>query len=379
MNIEEVVVQRFIKYVQFETTSDPMSSSIPSTPTQIEFEKYLQNELNEMGIKSELTQTGHLFAYLSNSPTLAFFGHVDTSNNAPGKNVKPLIHVVGTEDIHLPLNNIILTAKELMKYQGKKIITSSGDTLLGADDKCAVAILMTICEMYKNKEVPVVIVFTPDEEIGRSITHLDINKIKTKKAYSLDGNELGTYSTENFNAINCFVQIEGTCCPNALLRYLELKPINHPSLTKDKEGFVLCTSSKANETKASSYFIIRSFEEKELQRFVQIMNENGKIVENEYPVKVSIEMKRMYSNIQRFYDCKVLEDNLINAMKRCGVVPIKKPFRGGFDSCWLCEKGIESINFFSGGINFHSRREFAVVESMVKAVEIVNQLIIELN
>ncbi|KAL7722646.1 Peptidase T [Entamoeba marina] len=375
--IEELVLERFLRYVQIETTSDPTSPTFPSTQTQMGFMKMLQTEIQQYDVPTHLSETAHLYAYLSENPTLSFFAHVDTSADAPGKGVKPIIHVVDGNDIHLPLDGTVIKANEIKKYINQKIVTSSGDTLLGADDKCAVAILMTVIELLHKQDIPVTMVFTPDEEIGRSITKLEVDKVRANNGYSLDGNEMGSYSTENFNAVNVTISFNGWYSSLAVMRFLELKPVEHPSTTSQKEGFVLCTKSSAKMYNGFVKLIVRAFDEQELNGYLASLKENAIKVEKEVGCEIKMVEQRMYYGIQTFLKDNELENKLIKAMVKADVKPKKIPFRGGFDSCWLCEKGINSINFFSGGINFHSKREFAVVKSMVKAVRIVLNLIQE--
>ncbi|ELP84480.1 peptidase t, putative [Entamoeba invadens IP1] len=371
--IENDVVTRFKEYVTWDTQSSSKSTQTPSTPGQILFLKHLQSELDCLKIRNFLDEkTGHLYAYLSSNPSqFSFYGHVDTSEEVSGHNVVPLEYVVTGHDIHLPFDNTVIPSSQLQKYKDQKIITSSGNTLLGADDKCAVAELMTFCTIVKDEDLPITVVFTPDEEIMKSISNISVERVEAKRGISLDGNELGSYSSENFNAISARITIECRNASCALFDFFGAMPHKHPSNTKDRSGFVLCTGFSGKGNEASAKFIIRSFEEDELNNFVVQMENLCDTIKTKYTGKIVFEKVRTYSNVRNFLKNDEIEKMLCGAMEEVGVKPIKIPFRGGFDACVLAEKGIDAINMFSGGINFHSKREFAVVESMVKAVEIV--------
>ncbi|BFU24549.1 peptidase T, putative [Entamoeba histolytica HM-1:IMSS-B] len=396
---DSYAVQKFLKYVTINSQSNESTHVTPSTQCQFDMQKQLQKDLKELNVhftfdekncilKAELPATN------GSKKSIGFFAHIDTSPEASGEGVKPIIHQLPTEvtsDLALPSGTVI-SKDDIKKYGGDEIITSSGDTLLGADDKSGVAILMGTLNKIMKDNIPhprIMVIFTPDEEIGESCDHVCIEDLHLDYAYSVDGDELGTYNDEGFNAFGAELTINGyevhpgeayNIMEDAgfiLSQFYTSLPISkRPETTKEDEGYILCTEMSGSVIKAHARFIVRSFKINEMEFFIQLMKDQISFLKRRY-TKSSFDLKftEQYRNMKRYLPDTLLVDKLIEAMKLSGVEAKKQYMRGGADCSHLSEKGLPCINMFAGGMNFHSRREFVPVKAINKGVEVLGHLV----
>jgi tripeptide aminopeptidase len=395
----EKVAERLIRYVKENTTSDPESTSYPSTAGQTVFMKKLAAELKKIGLSEvELDAHSYLTATIpangaENAPVIGFIAHVDTSPDFPGQNVKPqLIEKYDGTPVQLK-NSVTIDPKEfpeLLNYTGQQIITTDGTTLLGADDKSGVAEIVTAAEiLLKSKKIrhgKIRLAFTPDEEIGRGTDHFDVIKFGADFAYTLDGGEIGELEFENFNAAGAKITIQGRSVHpgsaknimiNALLVAHKivsmLPPTQRPEHTEKYEGFYHWLSMNGNVEKAEMQLLIRDhdpvkFEEKKrlLKEIVQLINlEMGKDL-------IVLEIKDQYYNMRQMIEPVMhVVEIAKTAMEMAGVTTKIRAIRGGTDGARLSYSGLPCPNIFTGGHNFHGPFEFIPVHSMVKAVEVI--------
>lgn len=403
----EKLLERFLKYVKVETTSDEESRTYPSTPSQMEFQQMLRDELIEIGLEEvDLDENGYLMATLpSNSektvPTIGFVAHVDTSPDFTAKNVNPQrVTYKGKPIVLNKKRNIVLNAREfpsLVKYLNQEIITTDGMTLLGADDKAGVAEIITAVEELKNnpeiKHGKIRICFTPDEEVGRGADKFDVKKFNADFAYTLDGGPLGELEFENFNAASAKIIVQGrnvhpgtakNRMKNSMQIAMELNgmlPINErPEYTDDYEGFYHLTEFSGTVDYSKMSYIIRDHDKEEFTRKKNLM------------IKIVDHLNMKYGSgtlrltlVDQYYNMKEKIEPVFHivelaqrAMNQVGVIPNIKPIRGGTDGSRLSYMGLPCPNIFVGGHNFHSRYEFIPIKSMEKAVEVIMK-ISELN
>jgi tripeptide aminopeptidase len=403
----EKLVERFFNYVKIETTSDENNKECPSTPTQMEFQKILAEELKEIGLEEvELDEKGYLMATLPSNidkevPTIGFIAHVDTSPDFLGKNVNPQIHKYKGRKILLnQKKNISLGAKEfasLTNYLNHDLITTDGLTLLGADDKAGIAEIVTAMEMLKNnkdiKHGRIRIAFTPDEEIGRGADHFDIGKFGVNFAYTLDGGEIGELEFENFNAASAKISIQGLNVhpgtakhrmKNSMQIGMELHsmlPSNErPEFTSGYEGFYHLTNFNGSVDSSKMSFIIRDHDKEEFNRKKELMIKIVDHLNIKYGTgTVKLVMFDQYYNMrEKIEPVMHIVELAQKAYMDCGVTPKIKPIRGGTDGSRLSYMGLPCPNIFTGGHNYHSRYEYIPINSMKKAVEVIIK-IAELN
>jgi tripeptide aminopeptidase len=388
-----------IRYVKENTTSDPESTSYPSTAGQTVFMKKLAAELKKIGLSEvELDAHSYLTATIpangmEDAPVVGFIAHVDTSPDFPGEDVNPqLIEKYDGTPVQLK-NSVTIDPKEfpeLLNYTGQQIITTDGTTLLGADDKSGVAEIVTAAEiLLKSKKIrhgKIRLAFTPDEEIGRVTDHFDVKKFGADFAYTLDGGEIGELEFENFNAAGAKITIQGRSVHpgsaknimiNALLVAHKivsmLPPTQRPEHTEKYEGVYHWLSMNGNVEKAEMQLLIRDhdpvkFEEKKrlLKEIVQLINlEMGKDL-------IEIEIKDQYYNMRQMIEPVMhVVEIAKTAMEMAGVTPKIKAIRGGTDGARLSYNGLPCPNIFTGGYNFHGPYEYIPIPSMVKAVEVI--------
>lgn len=395
----EKVVKRFIGYAKEYTTSDPLSSTFPSTARQTVFMKKLEAELKELGLDEvELDKNGYLTATIpantdSIKSVVGFIAHVDTSPDFSGKNVNPrIIEKYDGKPVVLKNNVVIDPAEfpEILKYIGQDIITADGTTLLGADDKAGVAEIITAAEILLNSENikhgKIRVGFTPDEEIGRGADRFDVQKFGADFAYTVDGGEVGELEYENFNAAVANITVRGrsvhpgfakdkmvnaAIVANKIISMLP--PEQRPEHTDGYDGFFHLTELSGNVEKAEMQFIIRDhdfqkFEDKKaiLKEIVQLINlQFGRNL-------VSLDLKDQYFNMkQKIEPVMHIVELAKEAMKLAGIEPKVKAIRGGTDGARLSYEGLPCPNIFAGGHNFHGPYEFIPVQSMQKAVEVI--------
>jgi tripeptide aminopeptidase len=400
------LVKRFIAYAKIDTQSDPTSKTAPSTDKQLNLSRLLKEQLIEMGLQAELDEYGVVTATLpsnsdkENLPVIAFFAHVDTAPDCSGENVKPIIHKnYQGQDIILPDDPTqilsVETSPYLKNHIGKDIITASGNTLLGSDDKSGVAIIMTAIDtLIQNptiKHGEIKVVFNPDEEIGHGTDNINIEKLGAHFAYTLDGGELGELENETFSADQNIVTITGVSTHPGYAKGKMLHSTKvaaavidatsiegwSPETTEGREGFVHITDIQGGLEETKLTYIVRDFTTKGLEvshaRLEEITRQT--IQDNFSKATVSFERKKQYRNmfdvIQNYPQCVTFAEE---AIQRTGIAPVRSLIRGGTDGSRLSEKGLPCPNIFTGMQNIHSRTEWVGVEDMVKAVETIIHL-----
>ncbi|WP_341877060.1 peptidase T [Defluviitalea saccharophila] len=395
------LVERFIKYVKYNTTSDETSNTCPSTKNQLDFGKVLAEECKAIGLKDvTIDENGYVMAVLpsncnENVPVIGFIAHMDTSPDMSGKNVNPqIIENYNGEDIVLNKEkNIVLSPKifpNLAQCAGDTLITTDGTTLLGADNKAGIAEILTAMEyLIQHPEIKhgkICIAFTPDEEIGRGADLFDVNRFGADFAYTIDGGLLGELEYENFNAAQAKITIYGqnvhpgtakNKMKNAVLIGVQLAQLfpekEVPAHTDGYEGFYHLNSFNGNVEKVEMVYIIRDFD---MDNFNNRKNFVKTAVEKMNALygngTVHLELRDQYYNMkEKLEDKMYIVERAFNAMKTVGVEPKIKPIRGGTDGSRLSYMGLPCPNIFTGGDNFHGRYEYISVNSMRKAVEVI--------
>jgi len=406
MKINHTVLERFLKYVQLDTESDPNSPTIPSTEKQKNLSRILVEELLAMGIKdAHLDEWGYVYATIPSNtdkkvPTICFCSHVDTSPDNSGKNVKPIVHKnYDGSDIVLPDDKRqVISAKEhgyLNKLIGQDIVTASGLTLLGGDDKGGVAEIMDAANYFMThpevKHGTVKILFTPDEEIGRGVDKVDIEKLGADFGYTMDGGVRGSFEDETFSANAAKITIRGKMIhpgyakgklENALKIAGDIlaalpKDRLSPETTSRREGFVHPVSVDGKGEETIMNFIIRSFT---LDGLLRNQAELRTIVTNvmkNYPKsKAEIEIVEQYRNMhQMVKKYPKISEYALAAIREAGLEPIQKAIRGGTDGSRLSYMGLPCPNIFVGMQAIHSKHEYISVQDMEKAVEVIIRLV----
>ncbi|TNF47084.1 MAG: peptidase T [Bacteroidetes bacterium] len=405
-NITHTVEERFLKYVQIDTTADPVSTSFPSSEKQKDLAKVLVDELLEIGLNdAEMDEWGYVYATIpSNSdnlniPTLCFCSHMDTAPDCSGTNVKPIVHRnYDGNPIVLPDDPSQIITVEKHNYLKKKIgddlITASGLTLLGADDKAGVAIIMDLAKQLMThsdiKHGKIRILFTPDEEVGRGVEHLDMEKLNADYGYTLDGGPLGDIEDETFSADAVKVTIHGV---SAHPGYAKGKMVNaikvasefvnalpkdqwSPETTADREGFVHPTSIEGGLEKATVSFIIRDHVTDKLIEYENRLESIIKMVTEQYNVNYEFEVTEQYRNMKEvLQSVPFVTDYAIQAMKNAGIEPNPSIIRGGTDGSRLSFMGLPCPNLFTGEMGIHSKHEYVSVQDMEKSVKTLIELV----
>lgn len=394
--------ERFRRYVQIDTQSDPASSSFPSTAKQLDLSRLLVSELHEMGISDAyLDEWGYVFATIPANtdkevPVICFCSHVDTSPDASGTQVKPIVHRnYQGGDIVLPDDPSVVIRPsehpELANQHGNDIITASGTTLLGADDKAGVAAIMDAARLLLEnpgiKHGTIKILFTPDEEIGAGVDKLDLSKLGAAFGYTVDGETVGTIEDETFSADAMTVTIDGVGIhpgfakgrmENALkiagdILHALPKDRLSPETTEGREGFVHPVQISGGAEQAVLSFIIRDFTDEGLRQHAHALEALVQAVLSRYPgSKYRVETKEQYRNMKRILDQhpEIMEIGM-EAIRRTGVTPIRRSIRGGTDGSRLSFMGLPCPNIFAGGHAFHGRQEWVSVQDMQMAVKTI--------
>lgn len=395
------VIDRFLKYVTFDTQSDENTGVTPSTAKQMVFAKYLQQELQELGLEDiTLDENGYFFATLPANvdrpiPVIGFIAHMDTSPDMSGENVKPRIveKYDGTDIVLCSKDNIVLSPSqfpELLDHKGEDLIVTDGHTLLGADDKAGIAeIVSAVAYLKEHPEIKhgkIRIGFNPDEEIGLGAHKFDVEKFGAKWAYTMDGGEVGELEFENFNAAAAKVTIKGR---NVHPGYAKNKMINSmlvanefmamlpadetPATTEGYEGFYHLVGMKGEVEQSELSYIIRDHDREKFENRKALVAECAKRINEKYGNEiVTVELKDQYYNMRQEVEPLMhIIDIAFGAMKEAGVEPKVKAIRGGTDGAQLSFKGLPCPNIFAGGLNFHGRYEFVPVQSIEKAVKVI--------
>ena len=395
------LVERFLKYVSFDTQSSEETEVTPSTPGQMVFAKYLKEELESLGLEDiTLDEHGYLFATLPANidkpvPTIGFIAHMDTSPDMSGKDVSSRIvqNYDGSDIVLCAEENVVLSPSqfpELLDHKGEDLIVTNGKTLLGADDKAGIAeIVSAIVYLKEHPEIKhgkIRIGFNPDEEIGLGAHKFDVEKFGCDLAYTMDGGEVGELEFENFNAASAKITFKGRnvhpgYAKNKMVnsirvanRFCAMLPAHEtPEHTEGYEGFYHLISFNGDVEQTTVAYIIRDHDrarfesrKKKIERFISEINaEYGEGT-------ATLELRDQYYNMrEKIEPVMHIIDTAFAAMEAVGVKPNVKPIRGGTDGAQLSFKGLPCPNIFAGGLNFHGRYEFAPIQNMEKAMKVI--------
>ena len=396
------LLDRFLRYVKIDTESMPDVEQYPSTDKQKDLLKLLHKELTKLGISARMDKKyGYVYATIpantKSSYALGFIAHVDTSSAVSGRDVKPLITAnYDGSDISLAEGRVLSPAEfpELSTHIGKTIISSDGTTLLGADDKAGVAVIMQLAETLAThpeiKHGTIQIAFTPDEEVGRGTDFFDVKGFGADGAYTVDGGGLGELEYENFNAAAVKVAVTGKSVHpgsaknvmiNANLLLMELHALlpveQNPRYTEGYEGFFHLDNMQGTCDAATANYIIRDHDRAKFEQKKQLFADAVNYINEKYGSEcVVAEITDSYYNMKEQILPHIhLVDNARLAMQRVGVTPKVCPIRGGTDGARLSYEGLPCPNLFTGGYNFHGRYEYIPLEDMYKAYEVVLNLV----
>lgn len=400
----EKILDRFLRYVAIDTQSDENSESQPSAAKELDLLKLLCKELNDMGVEATLDEYGYVMGTLPSNidkkvPAIGFIAHVDTSPDASGADIKPqIIENYDGSDIALKgVPGLYLKPSEfpeMLAHKGETIITTDGTTLLGADDKAGVAEIMNavqyMVEHPEFKHGDIKIGFTPDEEIGRGVVKFDVKRFGADYAYTMDGGEIGELEFENFNAASAKIRIQGRNVhpgyakdkmKNAILIGMEVNSLlpvgQRPELTEGYDGFFHIISFKGTVEEAEFGYIIRDHDRKKFEEKKELIEQCVKFINVKYGEgTATLEVKDQYYNmreqVEPYY---FIVETAVKAMEMAGIKPKIQPIRGGTDGANLSFKGLPCPNIFAGGMNFHGKMEFAPLENIEKASEVVLNII----
>ena len=395
--------ERFLQYVKVYTTSDPESASHPTTARQLDLGRMLVAQLEELGLKdARLDEYGYVYATLPATPGceqaagLGFIAHMDTAPGTSGENVNPQIHEnYDGGDVVLPATGAVLKPADfpfLTEMKGQTLITTDGSTLLGADDKAGVAEIMTMVERLIREGRPhgkICIGFTPDEEVGQGADLFDVDGFDAAYAYTVDGDDVGEISYENFNAAAAAIKIHGlsvhpgsakNTMRNALslaMEYHEALPaFECPEHTEGREGFFHLCDLQGDVSEAVFHYIIRDHDaDRFAVRKAQMQQVADRLNEKYGAGTVELELTDSYRNmLEKIRPHFHLVENARAAIQAVGLTPVESPIRGGTDGATLSYKGLPCPNLGTGGFNFHGPMECITVEKMDQAVEVLLNL-----
>lgn len=402
--LAEEALGRFLRYVAIDTQADPASDSYPSTAKQLDLCRLLVDELRELGLEdAELTEPGYVFATVpgtvADAPTVGLIAHVDTSPAASGTGVVPVVHrawegepIVLSGDSTQVLDPDDMP--ELAEKVGHDIVTSDGTTLLGADDKAGVAIIVTAARRLLADDAPRAtarIAFTVDEEVGRGTDHFDLEAFGADFAYTFDGSGLGEVETETFSAYELVLTIDGVgvhpgTAKGRLVNALKLqadviaalpRDTLSPETTEDREGFVHPERLSGTASRATLWLIARDHDDARLEEHVELVRRIAEEVVGKEPrASFDLAVEEQYRNMRAELD---RHPEVVNAaeeaIRRTGVEPVYSIIRGGTDGARLTEKGLPTPNLFTGGQHYHSVREWASVQDMAAAAATCVELV----
>lgn len=399
------VLNRFLKYISIDTQADPASTSYPSTAKQFDLAHVLVDELKALGVAdAHVDNNCYVMATLPANisrevPVIGFLAHMDTAPDMSGKDVKPqILENYPGGDILLHEQNQVWLREvdfpELKKYHGQTLITTDGTTLLGADDKAGIAEIMSAIEyLVQHPEIEhgtIKIAFTPDEEIGKGVDHFDVQKFAAQYAYTLDGGELGELEFENFNAAYAKISVQGRNVHpgmsknkmiNSMILGAELNDMlpvfDRPEFTEHYEGFFHLIKFEGTVEFSTLQYIIRDHDRQKFEKRKQLMEDVVDFMNKKYGADTfKLEMKDQYYNMREkvepvYHIVEIAEKAMIEA----GITPKIKPIRGGTDGSRLSYMGLPCPNIFAGGHNFHGKYEFVSLDSMVKASEVIVNIV----
>ena len=410
MSQRESLLDRFVRYARIDTQSSDTSTTYPSTEKQKDLLRVLVDDLKAAGLEdAAMDDWGYVMATLPSNlpashaahgkvPIVGLIAHVDTYFGTGGTNVNPQVHRnYDGQDIVLPGDptQVIRVAEEaeLAACKGLTIITSDGTTLLGADDKAGIAVILeALWQLTENPgrlHGPIRVGFTPDEEVGRGTEHFDVKAFAADFAYTIDGSGLGSLEAETFCADTAIATVTGI---DVHPGYAKNKKVNAvrvasalvmalpqhrtPETTEGREGFLHPTSITGNTSDAKVQFIVRSFTEEGLAELEDVLRDTAAFMEKRYPrAKVAVEIKPSYRNMRYQLDAEPrVVDYADQAVRRAGLTPVRLPVRGGTDGSRLSFMGLLTPNLFNGSMNFHGKREWVPLEWMEKSAETVQHL-----
>lgn len=402
--MKKTILDRFLKYISFDTQSDEASETCPSTKKQFDLANYVKEELIKLGLKDVLLDencylTGTLPANTDKKlPTIGFLAHFDTSPDMSGANIKPqIIENYKGGDIELKGNKLKLSPgifPELNHHIGHTLITTDGTTLLGADDKAGITEIITAIEyLVKHPEIKhgtIKVGFTPDEEIGRGVDKFDVEKFRADFAYTMDGSGLGELEYENFNAAEAKLKINGRNVHpgyskdkmlNAILIGMELNallPVNQrPEFTQGYDGFFHIVKFEGTVETASFKYIVRDHNRKKFEQKKVLIQDCVDLLNKRYGEGViELTLKDQYFNMREKVEPVIhIVETAKKAMEELGIEPVIVPIRGGTDGARLSYMGLPCPNIFAGGMNFHGKFEYVSLDVMEKATQVILKII----
>ncbi len=399
------IIDRFVSYVTIDTESDPTSSETPSSKKQWDLAKPLAEELKRIGMQDvSIDENAYIMATLPSNvdhevPTIGFIAHFDTSPDFTGANVKPqIIENYDGQDIVLNKEeNIVLSPsyfEDLLMYKGQTLITTDGTTLLGADDKAGITEIVSAMEYLINhpeiKHGPIKVGFTPDEEIGRGAHKFDVEKFGADWAYTMDGSQVGELEYENFNAAGAVVTVKGKIVHPGYAKgkmvnsmYIATQFINSlpkmevPEHTEGREGFFHLHHMEGAVEETKLQYIIRDHDMSQFNARKQVMQKLADELNSQYGREViQVEINDQYFNMrEKIEPVMHIVDIAKEAMEQANIKPLIKPIRGGTDGSQLSYMGLPCPNIFAGGHNFHGRYEYVPVESIIKATQVIVNIV----
>ena len=394
------IVERFVEYVKIDTQSDPKSLTVPSTEKQKNLGNLLVKQLKEIGIENaHMDDKGYVYAKLASNvencaKKVGFIAHMDTATELTGANVNPQFVDYKGGDIKLN-DEFTMSVKEfpyLNEVIGERLITTDGNTLLGADDKSGIAIIMDAVQRIVKENLPhgdISIGFTPDEEIGRGADHFDVEKFGADFAYTIDGGAIGELEYESFNACSAFIDIKGKnvhpgsakdIMRNSLVvanTLFSMLPANErPEHTEGYDGFYHLMEIEGNTENTHMEFIIRDFDREKFENKKKYISDVVEFLNKKYDNSISLKLQDSYYNMkEKLEDRKDIIDLAYNSMVEIGITPDIKAIRGGTDGSRLSFMGLPCPNIFAGGFNFHGRYEFVPVSYMEKGSELLVKIV----
>jgi len=402
--MKKTILDRFLKYISFDTQSDDASETCPSTKKQFDLANYVKDELTKLGLKDvSLDENCYLMGTLPANtdkkvPTIGFLAHFDTAPDMSGANIKPqIIENYKGGDIELKGNKLMLSPSvfpELDEHIGHTLITTDGTTLLGADDKAGITEILTAIEYLVNhpeiKHGTIKVGFTPDEEIGRGVDKFDVEKFKADFAYTMDGSKLGELEYENFNAAEAKLKINGRNVHpgyakdkmiNAILVAMELNallPVNQrPEFTQSYDGFFHIIKFEGTVESSNVKYIIRDHDRKKFEQKKVLIQDCVDLMNKRYGEGViELTLKNQYFNMKEMVVPVIhIVETAQKAMEELGIEPIVVPIRGGTDGARLSYMGLPCPNIFAGGLNFHGKFEYVSLDVMEKATLVILKII----
>lgn len=395
--------ERLLEYVKIHTTSSEETHTHPSTRRQFDLAERLEKELHQLGLE-QVQLDSHCYVYgvlpatagHESAPALGFIAHMDTSDEASGENVKPILHPdYDGSDVYLPAGAVLDTVRFpfLKRLKGQTLITSDGSTLLGADDKAGIAEILTMVEILQTKKIPhgkLCIAFTPDEEIGEGAELFDLNRFGAVYAYTVDGGDVGGLEYENFNAAGAVVTVCGfSVHPGeakdvminaqqvAMDYHMALPEHDRPEHTSGREGFYHLTSMTGQVSIAKLGYIVRDHDRQKFEQRKQKMLELADSFNQKYGSQtVTVELRDSYYNmLEKIRPHWHLIENARKAIRIAGLEPVEEPVRGGTDGAMLSFKGLPCPNLGTGGFNYHGVCECITAEKMDQATDILIELV----